>query len=91
MGSLAGPARSRVGAVSGAGSVRSGVRSFIVAPPVSVSMRRSLHADHQGSIVAISTGSGGTLLTDNTYDAYGVRAEAVRCYDGRPDPTPRKT
>ena len=35
-------------------------------------MRRSLHADHQGSIVAISAGSGGTLLTANTYDAYGV-------------------
>ena len=51
-------------------------------------MRRYLHADHQGSIVAISTGSGGTLLTANTCDAYGVRAETVRCYDERPDPTP---
>ena len=39
---------------------------------VSASTRRYLHADHQGSIVAISTGSGGTLLTANTYDAYGV-------------------
>ena len=53
-------------------SREAGVRSFIVAPPVSASTRRSLHADHQGSIVAISTGSGGTLLTANTYDAYGV-------------------
>ena len=42
----------------------------------------------QGSIVAISAGSGGTLLTANTYDAYGVRAETVRCYDERPDPAP---
>jgi RHS repeat-associated protein len=38
---------------------------------VSASTRRYLHADHQGSIVALSTG-GGTLLTANTYDPYGV-------------------
>ena len=58
---------------------------------MSASTRCSLHADHQGSIVAISTGSGGTLLTANTHDAYGVRTETVRCYDKRPDPTPTLT
>ena len=41
---------------------------------VSAATRRYLHADHQGSIVAQSTGSG-TLLTVNTYDAYGVPGE----------------
>ena len=44
-------------------------------------MRRSLHADHQGSIVAISAGSGGTLLTANTYAAYGCRVRITwRCF-----------
>lgn len=38
-----------------------------------VGFRRYLHADHQGSIVAASDGSG-TLLNVNTYDAYGVPA-----------------
>jgi RHS repeat-associated protein len=38
---------------------------------VSPSNRRYLHADHQGSIVALTSTSGVTLQV-NTYDAYGV-------------------
>jgi RHS repeat-associated protein len=38
---------------------------------VSSSSRRYLHADYQGSIVALTTASGSALQV-NTYDAYGV-------------------
>jgi len=40
-------------------------------PSVSPASRRHLHADHQGSIVALTSASG-TTLQINTYDAYGV-------------------
>ena len=39
---------------------------------------RFLHADHQGSIVAVSiegASAGGTVLAKNTYDAYGIPGE----------------
>ena len=38
---------------------------------VSAGNRRYLHANHQGSIVAVSGASGG-MLQVNTYDAYGI-------------------
>ena len=44
-------------------------------PSVLPSSRRYLHADHQGSIIALAGASGGTLQV-NAYDAYGVTAPA---------------
>lgn len=41
---------------------------------VSAASRRYLHADHQGSIVATSSGDG-TRLDLNTFDAFGVPGE----------------
>jgi len=37
--------------------------------------RRFLHADHQGSIVAVSNGQTGAPMTINTYDPWGVPGE----------------
>lgn len=38
---------------------------------VNASARRDLHADHQGSIIAV-TDSSGRILNKNTYDPYGI-------------------
>lgn len=38
---------------------------------VSATTRRSLQSDHQGSIISIA-GSGGAMLTINSYDEYGI-------------------
>ncbi len=42
---------------------------------VSAASRRYLHADHQGSIVALTGATGGTIQK-NVYDAYGVTTAA---------------
>jgi RHS repeat-associated protein len=44
-------------------------------PTVGQSNRRYLHPDHQGSIIAVTDGNGGTFAV-NRYDPYGIRGSS---------------